>query len=182
MKHKNFSDYDNYIKEHRQNVKNAYEYLKLAVLPAFDFPEEDKAEIEELISVHDMSKYRTNEFFAYNDYFYGNNRTQEVEKDFNYAWLYHIHSNPHHWQYWLLPEDDGDLKALDMPIQYIIEMICDWWSFSWSKNDLFEIFRWYEKNKDNQNLSDKTRKVVEDILHEMKTQITYYPEGVFNEK
>lgn len=171
MKHERFSDYDNYIKEHRQNVKNAFEWLKLAVLPALDFPEEDIAEIEKLISIHDMSKYRTNEFFAYNDYFYGSDRTQEVEKDFNYAWLYHIHSNPHHWQYWLLPEDDGDLKALDMPVQYIIEMICDWWAFSWASNNLYEIFDWYKEHRDKQLMSLNTRMIVDTILDMMKEEL-----------
>src|SRR5688572_29402107 len=34
---------------------------------------------------------------------------------FDKAWLHHQHRNPHHWQHWLLREDDGDLKTLPMP-------------------------------------------------------------------
>lgn len=170
--------YKEYLSNHIQNVKNGYEWLKLTILPNIDI---DLSVTDKLIQYHDSSKYVKEEFDSYRDYFY-DEQTDAVKRRFDYAWLHHIHDNPHHWQHWLLQEDDGDLKALDIPIQYIIEMICDWWAFSWNKNDLFEIFRWYDKNKDNQNLSDKTRKVVEDILHEMKTQITYYPEEVFNEK
>nr|DAE02562.1 MAG TPA: hypothetical protein [Siphoviridae sp. ctmYS12] len=29
---------------------------------------------------------------------------------------------------------------MDMPYNYIIEMICDWWAFSWNKGNLQEIF------------------------------------------
>ena len=170
--------YKEYLSNHIQNVKNGYEWLKLTILPNIDI---DLSITDKLIKYHDSSKYSIEEFDGYRDYFYGN-QTGEVKRNFDYAWLYHIHNNPHHWQYWLLQEDDGDLKALDIPIQYIIEMICDWWAFSWNKNNLFEIFKWYEQNKDKQNLSANTRDIVEKILHEMKTQLTYYPEEVFNEK
>lgn len=53
---------------------------------------------------------------------------------------------------------------MDMPYEYILEMICDWWAFSWSKGNLGEIFTWYEEHKNYMKLSPKTRKTVEDIL------------------
>lgn len=51
-----------------------------------------------------------------------------------------------------------------MPHKYIIEMICDWWSFSWIKGDLFEIFAWYENHKNYIKLHPNTRLIVEEIL------------------
>ena len=45
-------------------------------------------------------------------------------------------------------------------------MICDWWSFSWQKGDLGEIFNWYDEHSDYIKLSPKTRKTVEDILEQ----------------
>lgn len=51
-----------------------------------------------------------------------------------------------------------------MPDNYIIEMICDWWSFSWDKGKLDEIFDWYEEHKGYMKLSYSTREKVEDIL------------------
>ena len=68
-----------------------------------------------------------------------------------------------------------------MPIQYIIEMICDWWAFSWGKGDLFEIFRWYDENKECIVLSDRTKEIVEKILFEMKLQLSYYPDMSYNQ-
>ena len=77
------------------------------------------------IAAHDMSKFQLKEYDAYDKYFYSN-RTKEVEKAFNYAWLHHIHANPHHWQYWVLKHDDEPEEALEMPVEYVYEMIADW--------------------------------------------------------
>ena len=54
-----------------------------------------------------------------------------------------------------------------MPDCYIIEMICDWWSFSWKQENLHEIFKWYEERKNYIKLSDYTRRKVENILNKM---------------
>lgn len=58
-----------------------------------------------------------------------------------------------------------------MPYNYIIEMICDWWAFSWNGRNLNEIFDWYDKHKDYMKLSDATRKTVEDILSKIKEKL-----------
>ena len=57
-----------------------------------------------------------------------------------------------------------------MPKNRVIEMICDWWSFSWKSGNLGEIFDWYEKHKD-MKLHENTRKFVEDILGKMKEEL-----------
>ena len=51
-----------------------------------------------------------------------------------------------------------------MPDKYVIEMICDWWSFSHKTGDLWEIFNWYDSHKDNMILHHNTRIFVEQIL------------------
>lgn len=58
-----------------------------------------------------------------------------------------------------------------MPYNYIIEMICDWWAFSWNSENLNEIFDWYDKHKNYIKLSDNTRKTVEDILSKIKDKL-----------
>lgn len=45
-----------------------------------------------------------------------------------YAWLHHQHKNKHHWEYWVV--DPVSKQALPMPRKYLIEMVCDWRSFS----------------------------------------------------
>ena len=151
--------YTDYIITHRSNVKKAYNWLR-----------ENKIITKNLdvqIAMHDISKYGEEEYSAYDEYFYGEEKTEKVESDFNYAWLHHIHKNPHHWQYWVLKHDDEPEEALEMPENYVYEMICDWWSFSFKINKLDEIFSWYEKHKD-MVLHKNTRKLVEDILGKIK--------------
>lgn len=114
------------------------------------------------------------EYRAYDAYFYGNKSAKVVE-EFKKAWLLHIHRNPHHWQHWVLncdEPDEGEI-CLDMPYQYIIEMICDWWSFGFASDDLPEIFDWYDAHQDYIKLSSETRKTVEDIMWAIREKLGY---------
>ena len=94
-------------------------------------------------------------------------------RNFRYAWLRHIHKNPHHWQHWILINDDPDEGEilLEIPYNYIIEMICDWWSFSWANGDLFSIFAWYAEHKDYIRMNPDSRKTVEDILENIRNKL-----------
>lgn len=163
-------EYDQYLQQHRNNVKRGFEWL-LTNLPTVLTGQPDAS--WQIIFDHDSSKNNDDEYLAYDTYFYGNNRSYEVMEEFKRAWLRHIHRNPHHWQYWVLINDDpseGEI-ILDMPYNYIIEMICDWWSFSWQKGDLGEIFNWYDEHSDYIKLSPKTRKTVEDILEQLRERL-----------
>ncbi|MBQ8293411.1 MAG: hypothetical protein IJX78_06420 [Bacilli bacterium] len=164
--------YDEYILEHKMNVYKAYQWLNKNLPDLFD--DETTAACEYHCQFgHDESKYKPEEYDAYDKYFYGNNKSYEVVQNFNKAWLHHIHNNPHHWQYWVLINDDpneGEI-ILDMPDVYIIEMICDWWSFSWKKGDLREIFKWYDERKEYIKLSEETHKKVNDILYKIHKKL-----------
>lgn len=128
--------YDQYLANHRANVKRGFDWL-CENLPDVTNDISDAAwQIE---FAHDKSKDKEDEYNAYDAYFYGNNRSYKVVQDYQRAWLTHIHRNPHHWQYWILIHDDmenGELETiLEMPYDYIVEMICDWWSFSWQSGN-----------------------------------------------
>ena len=165
-------DYDEYLKEHKANVRKAFEWIR-DNLP--DLVIGDRDYEWQICFNHDASKTKVDEYDAYDEYFYGNDKdkTKKVLDDFNRAWLLHIHRNPHHYQYWVLINDDPEegMVVLDMPYHYILEMICDWWSFSWKSGNLFEIFAWYEQRKEYMKLSDTTRMVVESILEKIKAKL-----------
>lgn len=164
------SNYDEYLNDHIKNVERGFQKLC-----DWDFGDVIGAmnDILPLISRHDESKRWGAEYDAYDKYFYGGNRSHKVVEDFNYAWLHHIHHNPHHWQYWVLIEDDGDskYKPLEMPFKYIVEMICDWWSFSWRSGNLSEMFSWYDAHRSKMILGEKTKKAVESILDRMRAKL-----------
>lgn len=149
--------YTQYLVDHITNVENAYNWLV----------DHKLVDISKDMSDHDLSKYGTDEYTAYDDYFYGE-KTNAVKDAFDYAWLHHIHANPHHWQHWVLINDEDGTKALEMPKEYVYEMIADWWAFSWKSGNLREIFEWYKNHKKNIILHEKTRKLVEDILAKIK--------------
>ena len=169
-------DYGKYLDQHLTNVAKGYAWIK------DNLPEILNGENCEwqVCYGHDYSKCSEHEYNAYDAYFYGGEKTEEVKKNFNLAWLHHIHNNPHHWQYWILINDNpGEgMVILDMPHNYIIEMICDWWAFSWAKGNLYEIFKWYDAHKAYMKLSDKTRKTVEDILEKLKAKLDEGKEDV----
>ena len=163
--------YDDYIVNHKANVIRGYDWLR-DNLPDL-FQDVGVVVLDYQIYCHDDSKSESDEYHAYDTYFYSGSKTSDVVQEFNKAWLTHIHRNPHHWQYWILINDnpkEGEI-ILDMPFNYIIEMICDWWAFSWAKGNLYEIFGWYEERKDYIKLSEHTRQTVEKILNDIKTKL-----------
>lgn len=164
--------YDLYLQEHKANVKKGYDWIK-ENLPDL-IPSDMRLILEHQIGfAHDASKTEPDEYGPYDAYFYGGNRSSQVVDDFNMAWLKHIHRNPHHWQYFVLQcdePDEGEI-VLDMPMNYLLEMICDWWAFSWAKENLYEIFDWYDDHKKYIKLSMNTRKTVEDILNKIRKKL-----------
>jgi len=112
-----------------------------------------------LLVLHDLSKFLPWEWFPYLNYFYGT----PDQSSFDRAWLDHIHHNKHHWQYWVLREDNGKVVCLDMPIYYILEMVADWIGVGQAKGstDPAEVEKWYAANIDKIPLSKRTRYMVE---------------------
>ena len=152
--------------------------------------------------LHDMSKFSRAEWGPYADYFYGkwptyaeasafhrahygSRWTREwAQRRFDAAWLHHIHRNTHHWQHWLLHEDDGEVKALDMPYACILEMVADWWGANRAihgppadDNPLLRydgVQAWYRENRDKLILSEWTRWQVERLLYLPYEERTFY--------
>lgn len=160
----NCVDYNKYITAHIKGVVQSYQMLENQG-PSIDKDVMRKA--FDLCSIHDESKWGKEEYDAYADYFYRKEKTPEVELAFDLAWNHHQKCNPHHWQYWVLVKDSGGQVILDMPLEYIIEMACDWQSFS-LKNSESTAYNWYQDNKSKMMLSDTTRSSLEDILEYFK--------------
>lgn len=170
--------YDEYLDNHISNVLRGYIWMTdNGVLP-YD------SDLVQQLSQHDMSKRDAEEYDTYDTYFYGcdtENRPYDVELSFLYAFLHHLHHSPHHWQHWVLIQDAGEdhkEEVLDMPYNYVVEMVCDWWSFSWFKYDdtgnydsLYEVFDWYNSNKQIIKLSESTRRDVEKLLSDLREEL-----------
>lgn len=156
------AEYNSYIVAHVDNVKKAFMWLKEHGII--------EADILDQLSQHDLSKYTAEEYKAYDDYFYGN-KTKAVQEAFDYAWLHHIHQNPHHWQHWVLINDDEGTVGLEMPENHVYEMVCDHWAFSHKSGNLYEIFDWYKAHEKKMVLHPNTRKLYEGILDKIKKEL-----------
>ena len=153
-------EYKNYIEEHKARVKQYAEWLK-ENLPEL-FENIDLELFNEMINEHDDSKYEEPEFEAYAQKFYGN---KEDSFEFEEAWKHHWTHNEHHPEFWL-----GE----DMPYIYILEMLCDWGSFSIASGDMKELSNYYfteAKDDEEKNLSENTKNIIEEILEKINSVI-----------
>ena len=158
--------YDEYLEGHIAAVRQAGKWM-LDNLPSLeDLEQGDILEFCANIATHDASKRCEEEYGPYDAYFYG----EKDEDAFNRAWLHHIHNNKHHWQHWLLVNDDG--KFGDGSKIVALEMVADWWSFSWRSGNLEEVFDWYEEHKDGIILHPDTRAFVESVLDEIREKVS----------
>jgi hypothetical protein len=90
----------NSLISHNQNVRK------------FRTTSDVKPPLHYVTEVVDLSKFDDAEYEAYDKYFHGPSKTAEVKAAFDVAWLHHIHMNPHHWQHWVLVNDDDGTKVL----------------------------------------------------------------------
>lgn len=175
--------YDEYLHEHISNVDKGIDWMIAHnIVPEHVVWMKDGMTLEGIVRWHDESKMTDEEYEAYDDYFYGKEGKDEddiavIDSAFDYAWLHHIHNNPHHWQYWVLIGDDDGAKALEMPEHFVYEMIADWWSFSWRSGNHKEIFDGYDAHSEKMILHEKTRKLVEEILNKMQDILEKENEG-----
>lgn len=114
--------------------------------------------------LHDLSKFLPSEWAPYNNYFY---KVGKNECAFNRAWLLHQKRNPHHWQYWVLLNDDGSVVAQEMPEKYVREMVADWCGAGLAISGKLEVWSWYEMNKNKMILHDDTRNLVVRLLESL---------------
>lgn len=136
--------------------------------------------------MHDISKFFPSEYVPYSNFFYGERGsdikkgrnetgyykpTDTGDKAFDFSWLLHQKRNRHHWQWWVLPEDDGGIKVLPIQEPYLTEMICDWIGagkaqghFSPKNDRYFETRKWYKQNGNKMQLSVESRKKIEKII------------------
>ncbi|MBD2843584.1 hypothetical protein IDH44_00145 [Paenibacillus sp. IB182496] len=77
---------------------------------------------------HDLSKFGPQEFIPYALKFYANRMDEATELRWKKAWIHHQNHNKHHWEYWIVNRTTKE--AVPIPKKYMVEMVCDWRSFS----------------------------------------------------
>jgi len=122
--------------------------------------------------IHDWSKFLPDEWFPYVNYFYGKKQhstggaynPKEGTYEFNKAWLKHQHRNPHHWQYWILIQDEDENSIPLIPDKYKKEMLADWIGAGKAQGYGDNTKDWYLKNRNKMQFNDETKKWIESQL------------------
>lgn len=135
--------YVRYIAEHRNRVQKAWDLIK-SLMPQVSFVKDTRiaARIQELISIHDMDKYKSEEFDPYRCHWYPAPGEEPNEEAYQAAWEHHYRGNPHHYLYWA----DKDFSAKEDYI-YLVEMACDWLSVSGITGSK-PSYLWFQENKE----------------------------------
>lgn len=172
--------YVQHIENHRSNVLKAYNWFEENLphlVSKYKFSRDQPLTFQAtsfkgLIEKHDKSKYSIEEYEACDIfYYYPEAWSSHVINNYNKARLLHVHKNPHHWQYWVFVDYDLEEICIEMPYEYVIEMICDWWSEDLDDKpfdcSLENLFLKYNYLKDHKKLHPKTSELVLDILNQM---------------
>jgi hypothetical protein len=127
--------------------------------------------------IHDWTKFTPAEWGPYVHAFYNadgskkdpkrENTTLEVSKlgdAFRVAWNSHQKRNPHHWQYWVLINDEDGIQHLPMPETYIREMLADWEGAGQAITGKADPKGWYLRNGSRMLMHNDTRLTVEWLL------------------
>jgi len=133
--------------------------------------------------IHDWSKLRPSEFFPYAEHFYGKNAKgiktgrdktgyykpmDTGDPKFDNACLLHEKRNKHHWQWWVLPEDEDGVRVLEIPYKYRIEMICDWKGASRAQGHGGMIIEWWAKHNYKMQMHPKTRAMIQSSVIDLE--------------
>lgn len=169
------AEYDEYLNTHIGGVVRSWEEILrpaiLAKISEYDLTESDLLAIDDQMKDHDASKYESDEYIAYCNYFYPYEGFEKDQAAFDLAWLLHQHRNPHHHQFWVLIRDEGEKQPIDMPINYIFEMLCDWHSFTLSDPES-TAHKWWSEHRKEMVLSKNTIKVIEDLIDFLKEPLS----------
>jgi len=142
-------------------MKRHWQYLKYVLRHKwFVFQECLKLGVPLWIAIlHDWDKFLPEMWFSYAACFYksdGSNQYVETIA-YNQAWNGHAKRNKHHWQYWVLLEDEGKVIPLPMPDVYRREMLADWRGAGRAITGKDNTLSWYIDNFYKIKLHDDTR-------------------------
>lgn len=138
-------EYCNYIIEHKNNVKRAWEEFKIkAKHESIIHDDYQYWTMNELVDNHDSSKFSSEEFESYRKQFYPINQKEkdDNELEFEKAWKHHYNNNPHHWQYYFSEDKNQEYSYCHF---YIIEMMLDWQAMGYKFGG--DAYTYYQSNK-----------------------------------
>lgn len=122
---------------------------------------------------HDLSKYSWCELMTGAKYYLGYKSPNSSEREaigYSNAWLHHKGRNKHHWEYWIDFTSNG-IIAIEMPIQYVIEMFCDRVAatmvYRGNDFDFNSPLEYYNNTRHYYIINENTDKILKDMLEHL---------------
>lgn len=153
-------EYMNYLEKHISGVILAFKKYFLPLINNTEVKVGDYSNQDFILAIkkkalsidkHDLSKYNDLEFYPYRRHYYpttselseDDEKQRVAEEEYTKAWKHHYEHNMHHIEYWY---DWVNSIPKDMPLENIIEMMCDWISLAYIYNE--PIDKWWKDKKD----------------------------------
>lgn len=147
-----------WVKKFDESLANHIKYYREAVKIIGGIP-------KSIWSVHDESKYSKYEYPAYVRKFGGGIKD---DAEFGAAWLHHLHLNPHHPEFYIIPGEEGEKDTvLEMPEVFVREMVADWMGSSKAYTGSFDMEDWLKKNFNKKKLHPKSRTYAVSVLKDI---------------
>lgn len=73
------------------------------------------------------------------------------------AWNKHCKRNDHHWQWWVQPKDNGEIRTFEMSEIARTEMVCDWLGVQKALKVTTGLSAWYAEREVGMLLGPKTK-------------------------
>ena len=159
--------YVKYIKEHKARVIDAWNEIQIKCQnQPFVTDKYINWYISNLVNHHDDSKFDDIEFEPYRKYFYPTTEEtdkEQIQKEYDEAWIHHYTNNPHHWEYWCMYDQDKERNSLSFIRQaYHVEMMCDWMAMSQFENNT--VPDWYINNQNKIVMNDDDKQFTEMLI------------------
>lgn len=117
--------------------------------------------------VHDWSKLMPSQFGAYARHYHSlRPRDSRSAEAYRRAWHAHIHLSPHHWEHWVEVRHGGGVVALEMPYDFVREMVADWAGAGRAMHGRWDLVEWYGGHYAEMLLHPMTREHVRCIIDE----------------
>jgi hypothetical protein len=164
---KQIRNYCDYLEEHLNNVEKAWEVLKAKCKnKTFAWDDFRYFSINDMIKLHDVSKFSQEEFIPYCQKFFPASKLPDFVEpfpaDFDKAWEHHYQSNSHHWENWATQEHHHPYAEEC----YLVCMVCDWMAMGMKFGDTAR--EYYEANLDKIKIPETWVKVMYSIFDEVE--------------
>ncbi len=167
---KYYREYLGHVLNHKEMVYLAWLYIGDSLCELGFIDKSNMEDIDRLITNHDDSKFKKDEFIPYAKKFNGPKQgNQKVKTNFKTAVNLHKERNLHHYE--TLKSYDGDDWK-----NYVVELICDYIAMGWEFNNY--VCEYFERVKDElkNNLPIEYYNFIESIINIIPERLSFAEE------